>query len=218
MAVTGIFLLVFVVAHLLGNLQIFLGPDWMNGYSKHLEELPLALWPARVFLLVTLCVHMGTGIALAFQNRAARPVLYARSGTVQASAASRTMVFSGLAIFFFVIFHLLHFTFDAVQPQFTHFTDAKGRQDVYSMVILSFQNGPIAATYLLAMLFLMAHLSHGAASFLQTLGLLRESSLPKAKIFARLFALAVFVGYTSIPASAYVGWLKPLHGGLPLGS
>jgi succinate dehydrogenase / fumarate reductase cytochrome b subunit len=218
MALTGVFLLVFVVGHLLGNLLIFLGADWMNGYAEHLKELPLLLWPVRVVLLLALCVHMATGITLALENRAARPVPYAKSATVQASIMSRTMVFLGLAVFFFIVFHLLHFTFGAIQPQFSHLTDAKGRDDVYSMVILSFQNGPISGAYFLAMFFLAAHLSHGASSFLQTLGLLNETSLPKAKLFAYFFACVIFTGYVSIPAGALLGWLSPLQGGPSLGS
>jgi succinate dehydrogenase / fumarate reductase cytochrome b subunit len=218
MAVTGMFLMTFVVAHLAGNLQIFLGPEWMNGYAEHLEELPLLLWPARGFLLLTLCVHMTTGIALAVQNNAARPVRYAQSATVQASVVSRTMVFSGLAIFFFVVFHLLHFTFGKIRPEVFALVDAKGRHDVYSMVILSFQDPWIAASYLLAMFFLLAHLSHGAFSFLQTLGILRESNLPTAKKFGVGFAFLVFLGYVSIPLGVLLGWLRPLQGGSPLGS
>ena len=218
MAVTGMFLMAFVMAHLLGNLQIFLGPEWMNGYAEHLQELPLLLWPARVFLLLTLCVHMTTGIVLAVQNRAARPVRYAKSATLQASPASRTMVFSGLAIFFFVVFHLLHFTFGQIQPEIFPLVDAKGRHDVYSMVILGFRDPWIVSCYLLAMFFLTAHLSHGASSFLQSLGLLSESALPKAKKAGWGLAILVFIGYTSIPLAVLLGWLSPLQEGLPLGS
>src|SRR3989344_4949413 len=87
-AVTGFILLGFVIAHLLGNLQIFLGPEWLNGYAEHLEDLPLLLWPARIFLLLTLIVHVGTSLTLAIENRRARPTPYVFKGTVQASVAS----------------------------------------------------------------------------------------------------------------------------------
>lgn len=212
MAVTGLFLMVFVVAHLLGNLQIFLGPEWMNAYARHLIELPLLLWPARAGLLLTLLVHMTLGIWLAVENRRARPVRYAVNRVVQAGVASRSMVFLGLSVFSFVVFHLLHFTFGVVNPSIFNLTDEKGRHDVYSMVVLGFRDRKVALVYLTAMFFLAAHLRHGAYSFLQSLGLLRESGLKKARVFALLFALFVFFGYGSIAVSCHLGWLEPLQG------
>ncbi len=212
MAVTGCFLMLFVVAHLLGNLQIFLGPEWMNAYALHLEELPLLLWPARAMLAVTLLVHMAIGLWLGVENARSRPQRYAVGATVQASLTSRMMVFLGLAIFCFIVFHLLHFTFGTVNPSISGLTDAKGRHDVYSMVVLAFQDPATAGVYILAMFFLAAHLRHGAYSFLQSLGLLPEHCVGKAKHFALLFAVLIFLGYSSIAVSSYAGWLKPLQG------
>jgi succinate dehydrogenase / fumarate reductase cytochrome b subunit len=91
MAITGLMLLGFVVAHLAGNLQIFLGADWLNDYSEHLEEMPLLLWPARVGLLTALILHMATAVCLTIENKKARPIPYAARDTVQASQASRTL-------------------------------------------------------------------------------------------------------------------------------
>jgi len=214
MAVTGAFLMFFVVAHLLGNLQMFLGPDWMNGYAEHLEESPLLLWPMRVLLGCALVLHMVLGLWLGVENARSRPKRYAVNATVQASLTSRMMVFLGLAIFCFIIFHLLHFTFDLVNPAITDYKDAKGRNDVYSMVVLAFQDPRIVGIYLVAIFFLSAHLRHGGYSFLQSLGLLRESQLPKAKVFALLFAILIFLGYGSIAVASYTGYLKPLNGGI----
>ena len=212
MAVTGAFLMFFVVAHLLGNLQMFLGPDWMNGYAKHLEELPLILWPMRILLAAALLFHMTLGIWLGVENVRSRPMRYAVHGTVQASLVSRMMVFLGLAIFCFIVFHLLHFTLDVIDPSITEFKDTKGRQDVYSMVILAFQDPKILAVYVTAIFFLSAHLRHGGYSFLQSLGLLKESHLPKAKRMALFFAILIFLGYNSIAVASYAGYLKPLSG------
>ncbi len=214
MAVTGAFLMFFVVAHLLGNLQIFLGPDWMNGYAEHLEELPFLLWPMRVLLAGALILHMTLGLWLGVENARSRPKRYAVNAAVQASLVSRMMVFLGLAIFCFIVFHLLHFTFDVIDPSITEFKDAKGRDDVYSMVILAFQDPKILAVYVMAIFFLSAHLRHGGYSFLQSLGLLKESHLPKAKLIALFFALFVFLGYSSIAVASYAGYLKPLSGAL----
>ena len=213
MAVTGLFLMGFVVAHLLGNLQVFLGPDWLNGYSEHLEDLPLLLWPARVFLLVTLLTHMTTGIQLAVQNKNARPVRYSVEDTVQATLASRTMALTGAAVFLFIVYHLLHFTFGLAHPQYGHLTDAQGRDDVYSMVVLSFRDRRITAVYGLAMFVLSAHLRHGSAGFLQSLGWMPSGAEKKARILGAFFGWLVFAGYVSIPAASLLGFLKPLRGG-----
>ena len=211
MAITGIFLMLFVIAHLLGNLQIFLGAEWMNAYAEHLEELPILLWGARLVLGVSLLVHMVTGIWLAIENRRARPARYAVYNTVRATVASRTMVPLGLSVFCFIIFHLMHFTFGSVDPTIAELVDAKGRHDVYSMVILGFQNKTIASVYLLAMFFLAAHLRHGVYSFLQTLGLLKEPCVRGAKRFALIFSILIFAGYVSIVAASLGGWLQPLQ-------
>ena len=213
MAATGLFLMGFVVAHLLGNLQIFLGPDQLNDYSEHLEELPILLWPVRIFLLLTLSTHVITGLRLAMQNKSARPMGYAAQDTVQATLASRTMVLTGLTVFSFIVYHLLHFTWGVVHPQFSHLTDAKGRDDVYSMVVLSFRQAPIAAAYVAAMFVLSAHLRHGAASFPQSLGWIQPGCERKARALGAIFGWLVFAGYASIPAACWLGWLKPLQGG-----
>ena len=213
MAVTGLFLMGFVVAHLLGNLQVFLGPEWLNGYSEHLEDLPVLLWPARVFLLITLLAHMTTGISLAMENRRARPVGYLMVGTVQATQASRAMVLTGLTLFLFIVYHLLHFTWGVAHPQYCHFTDPKGRDDVYSMVILSFQDRRISAIYVLAMFVLCAHLRHGASSFLQSLGWTPPGAEKKVRTLGQVFGWLIFFGFASIPVCSYLGILKPLQGG-----
>ena len=213
MAVTGLMLLGFVIAHLAGNLQIFLGADWLNDYSEHLEKIPLLLWPARVLLLTALILHMATAICLTIENKKARPIPYGVQETVQASLASRTMIFTGMAVFLFIIYHLMHFTFGAINPQFYELTDPKGREDIYSMVILNFQNPLIAGVYILALWMLCMHLGHGASSFLQTLGLTREPMLKKMKIAGAVLGWLIFLGFASIPASSLMGLLKPLQGG-----
>ncbi len=207
-AITGLILFGFVVVHMLGNLQIFLGQDALNSYAEHLEELVFLLWPARIFLLITVLVHIGVSLGLALENKKARPVPYAKKDTVQASLASRTMVLTGLIILLFIVYHLLHFTFGVTNPEFAHLVDLKGRDDVYSMVVLSFQNYWISGTYVLAMFFLCVHLSHGLASFPQSLGLNNEKLMPIFKIAARVLALAIFVGNSSIPLAILLGIVK----------
>src|SRR6266581_2541109 len=109
-AVTSVILILFVIGHLLGNLQIFLGPDWINSYSQHLRDLGPLLWAIRVFLLATVIVHIGVTIRLAIDNRRARPERYIERDYVKATFASRHMVMSGLIVLAFIIYHLAHFT------------------------------------------------------------------------------------------------------------
>jgi succinate dehydrogenase (or fumarate reductase) cytochrome b subunit, b558 family len=108
-AVTGIILILFVVGHLLGNLQIFIGPDWINGYSEHLRDLGPLLWLIRIFLLATVLIHIYVTIQLAIENRRARPDAYIDKRYVKATFASRHMVMSGLIVLAFIIYHLAHF-------------------------------------------------------------------------------------------------------------
>ncbi|MGH7198212.1 MAG: succinate dehydrogenase cytochrome b subunit [Candidatus Omnitrophota bacterium] len=212
MAVTGLLFAGFVVAHMLGNLQIFLGQEPLNAYAKKLQGMPLLLWPARVSLLLIFVVHMWVSIKLAIENKKARPVAYASQNTVQASLASRTMMLSGMVIFAFVAYHLLHFTFGATNPEFFHLVDAKGRHDVYSMSVLSFRHVGISASYIFAMFVLCLHLSHGLASFPQSLGLNNEKCLPALKVFANTVALLIFIGNSSIPLAVIFNVIK-LPGG-----
>src|SRR5437899_5922442 len=117
-AVTGIILILFVIGHLLGNLQIFLGPEWINAYSQHLRHLGPLLWLIRAFLLIAVILHIYFTILLAIENRRARPDRYIDRQYVRASWASRHMVVSGLVVLAFIIFHLLHFTARKFNPQF----------------------------------------------------------------------------------------------------
>ena len=213
MAVTGLMLLLFVIAHLAGNLQIFLGADWLNDYSEHLEEIPLLLWPARVILLTALILHVVTAVWLTVENRKARPIPYTAKDTVQASLASRTMIFTGLAVALFIMIHLRHFTWGGINPQFFELTDPKGREDIYSMVILNFQSPLISGGYVLALFILSMHLGHGSSSFLQTLGLTREPLLKKMKMAGVILGWLIFLGFASIPTASLLGILKPLQGG-----
>src|SRR3989338_5606638 len=208
MAVTGVFLFLFVVAHMLGNLQIFLGSEALNSYAEHLQNLPFLLWPARLFLLLVLLVHIAVSISLALENRSARPLRYAYEGTVQATYASRTMVVSGVLVFLFIVYHLMHFTFGITHPGLFHLIDDKGRYDVYSMVVLSFKNRWVSASYLLAMAALCNHLSHGVQSLFQSLGMNNEKSRPLFKKIAVAAALVIFLGNVSIPVAAFFGFLK----------
>src|SRR5260221_9514128 len=106
MALTGVGLFLFAIAHMVGNLQFFLGAEAINRYGHFLQSTPEILWPARLGLLAMLVVHLWAAAVLTIENRAARETQYAKSDLVAASLASRTMAVSGLIIFSFIIYHL----------------------------------------------------------------------------------------------------------------
>src|SRR5881398_4153449 len=165
-AATGVILIVFVIGHLLGNLQIFLGPDWINGYSQHLRDLGPLLWVIRLFLLVAVVVHIYVTIQLAIENRRARPQAYVDREYVKATFASRHMVMSGLVVLAFIFYHIAHFTVRVTDPRFGLLkADPLNRHDVYSMMVYGFQTWWVTAGYLISMFLLMLHLTHGASSF-----------------------------------------------------
>jgi succinate dehydrogenase / fumarate reductase cytochrome b subunit len=208
-AVTGVILILFVIGHLLGNLQIFLGPDWINGYAEHLRELGPFLWAIRVFLLIVVLLHIYYTIRLVIENRRARPNRYKRKDAVKATFASRSMALSGLVLLAFIIFHILQFTVRVTDPRFTLMPkDPLGHYDVYSMMILGFQSPLVSGFYILAMFLLALHLSHGSSSFFQSLGLNNQKLAPRLALVGRIFAWLLFVGYSSIPAAVLLGWVK----------
>lgn len=208
MAVTGLILIGFIVAHLLGNFLVFLGPDWMNSYAHHLRELGPLLWLVRIILLVSVGLHIWAAVQLTIENRKARPQNYHLKKSIQTTYAARTMALSGIIVLAFIIYHLLHFTFRITNPEFSNLHDALGRPDVYSMVVLSFKNVYISSAYIFSMFLLCSHLSHGFASMFQSLGVNKEESIPTFKWAAKIFALIIFFGYSSIPLSILLGLVR----------
>ncbi len=207
-ASSGIILLLFVVGHMLGNLQVFLGQDAIGTYAQKLHAIPAILWAVRIFFLVWAVVHIVDGVALWWRNRQSRPVPYHRQDFQRASLASRTMIWSGLAIFFFVVYHLLHFTMHVTNPEYANLTYGDGHHDVYSMMVLGFQNPVISVVYILAVFFLAVHLSHGIASFFQTMGWNKTELQPVYRRIALATSAILFVGYASIPTAILLGIIK----------
>jgi succinate dehydrogenase / fumarate reductase, cytochrome b subunit len=209
-ALTGVILMLFAVGHLLGNLQIFLGPRWINDYAQHLRDLGALLWLIRLTLLIAVALHIYFTILLAVENRRARPRRYVETEHVKASFASRHMLASGLVVLAFIIFHLLHFTghkFNARFPLLKN--DPLNHYDVYSMMVYGFQNVYVSAFYVVGLFLLTLHLTHGASSFFQSLGLNDKKLTPRLAFGARIFAWLLFVGYSSIPVAVLLGLVKP---------
>lgn len=210
MAVTGLGLWMFVIIHMLGNLQIFTGPEHLNAYGHALKSTPALLWGARIGLLTIGILHVVAASQLARSNRRARPIGYGDKKVVASSFAQRTMIISGLILLAFIIFHLAHFTFGWVNPQYLEFKDPLNlsRHDVYRMMIVGFSNPIVSAFYIVSMGLLLLHLSHGVSSTFQSLGLRSIKTFGFFDKLAKITALALFLGNSAIPLAILLGWLK----------
>jgi succinate dehydrogenase / fumarate reductase cytochrome b subunit len=208
MALTGAGLFLFVIAHMVGNLQIFLGPESINRYGHFLQTTPEILWPARIGLLAFVIIHIWASISLTIENRAARAAGYEVKELVAASVASRTMIWSGLIIFAFVCFHLAHYTLLWVHPEYRNLLDARGQHDIYRMMILGFSSWCVSGFYVLSIGLLCIHLSHGTSAMFQSLGLKNAAYECLIDRLAKIVALLIFLGYISIPIAVLAGVVK----------
>ncbi len=213
MAGTGFAMFFFVIGHLAGNLQIFLGAESINRYGHFLQSNPEIIWPARIVLLTCIGLHIWSAIKLSAENKLARPVSYAVYKPVASSYASRTMLMSGLIILAFIIYHLLHFTvlvqaINGTGKNFADFYDDEHRHNIFKMLIVGFSNPWVALFYLVGIALLCLHLSHGVSSMFQSLG---WKSQPYRKFLDGLaywLAAAIFAGYASIPVAILLGYGK----------
>ena len=213
MAVSGFFLFLFVIAHMAGNLQIFLGPEAINRYGHFLQSNMELVWPARIGLLTLLVLHVWSAIKLSAENRAARPRQYAEWNPTAASYASRTMLMSGLIVFCFIVYHLLHFTAQVEFINFTNqnfatFEDAEKRHDIFKMMVVGFNKPCVSLFYILGMALLSLHLSHGVSAMFQSLGWKKRSYAPFLDGFAKAISWFIFLGYSSIPIAILLGYGK----------
>jgi succinate dehydrogenase / fumarate reductase cytochrome b subunit len=201
MAVTGTVLLAFVVVHMLGNLQIFLGADAINRYGRLLRIEPALLWFARAVLLASVSVHIIAAVQLTLVNWAARPIGYAKRVYRATDYASRTMVWSGPVIAAFVVYHVLHLSVGAVHPDFVP-------GDVYHNVVAGFSVWYVSVFYVAAQLLLGLHLYHGAWSLFQSLGVSSPGFDAWRRRFAQAMAVAVVLGNCSVPAAVLSGLIR----------
>jgi succinate dehydrogenase / fumarate reductase, cytochrome b subunit len=206
--VTGAGLFLFVIGHLLGNLQIFLGPEIINRYGNFLQTSPEILWPARLGLLLCVIIHVWLSVQLAIENYAARDARYEVKRVVAASPASRTMVWSGLIILSFVCYHLAHFTLLWVRPEYRNLYDQFGHHDIYRMMIIGFSNLWVSGFYALSIGLLCVHLGHGVGATFQSVGLKNVVWAERIKWFSIAAATLIFLGYVSIPAAVLAGVVR----------
>lgn len=211
-ALTGLGLVGFVIAHLLGNLQVYLGPldngEALNRYAHFLKSNPELLWTGRLGLLVLFLAHLGLTLRVQLANRAARPERYVFERRIQATAGSRTMLLTGLVILTFLLYHLAHFTVGLTHPeQFASRTELHGEKvhDVYRMVVLGFRDPLTSILYIVAMVFLGLHLSHGVQSAFQSLGLTNHAWAATIRKVGLGVTLFVVIGNISIPLTILLG-------------
>ncbi len=231
MALTGLVLVLFVLGHMLGNLQIFLGPDAINAYAYKLHHvMPAALlWAIRLFLIVCVSIHLWAAITLTLDNRKARPENYSVKKTVQATYAARTMRMSGVILLAFILFHLAHYTARIIpgKEYNEQIADVVLMKDgspviengqpvmtfnVYNMMIEGFQVWWVSAFYILATGLLCLHLAHGVSSMFQTLGLRNKNWRSFFDKSALAYGLIVFIGFAVIPVAVLTGMLKKTDG------
>jgi succinate dehydrogenase / fumarate reductase cytochrome b subunit len=197
-ALTGLALVGFVIGHLIGNLQIFLPPEYINNYAQKLQGLGPLLWIIRAGLLLMFFLHVVNTIALVKENREARPARYAVERTKRATKASLTMIISGLTLLAFIVFHIAHFTLKAVPTTDIHVLDSLGRPDVYKMVVGGFQNLWVSLFYLVSMALLCMHITHGFQSVFQTLGLRTRRLAPLLSTTSIALGWFLFLGNAAI--------------------
>jgi succinate dehydrogenase / fumarate reductase, cytochrome b subunit len=206
MAVSGIVLLGYVLAHMVGNLKVYLGANDLDHYAEWLRDLgdpvfprTVVLWGMRVVLIAAFVVHIVAAAQLTAMNRRARPVRYqSQRDYVSANFASRTMRWTGVIVALFLIFHLLDLTWGSANPDFV-------RGSVYDNVIASFQRVPVAIVYIVANIALGIHIFHGAWSMFQSLGINNPRFNIWQRYFAGAFAGVIVVGNVSMPLLVVTG-------------
>jgi succinate dehydrogenase / fumarate reductase cytochrome b subunit len=206
MAVSGIILMGYVAAHMVGNLKVYLGRDELNAYAEWLRNMfvpalprTVALWLMRSVLIAAFVFHIHAAYSLTRMNHRARPLRYANDRDyVAASFASRTMRWTGIIVAAFVVFHLADLTWGAANPHFV-------RGDPYDNLIYSFERVPVALIYIFANIALAVHLYHGAWSLFQSLGWNNPRFNQWRRWFATAFAGVILVGNVSFPVMVLAG-------------
>jgi succinate dehydrogenase / fumarate reductase, cytochrome b subunit len=205
MAVTGLILVSFVIFHLYNNIHIYFGREVYNtdGFSW---KRPSVISIVRPVMLASVLLHAIVGIVLAFYNRDARPEPYAVLGFKESTLLGRAMVFTGLVVGAYVVYHVLHAKVGTAHPGLFDMVDDEGRRDVYNIMVLSFRQPVISAAYIIGLGCLFLHTSHGITSIFSTLGILTDRNRRVGPIVSSL----LFLGYASIPFSVWTGYLQPV--------
>jgi succinate dehydrogenase / fumarate reductase cytochrome b subunit len=208
MAVTGLILFGFVLVHMLGNLQVYLGAAVMNEYGRKLHEAAPLLWGARAVLLASVLLHIVAALQLMRLNAGARPQGYVKLSPQVSNYATRTMRWSGPILAAFIIYHLLHFTTGTAHPDFAWQDRAAHVPAPYENVVAGFSNPLVSAFYILSMILLGMHINHGAWSLFQSIGFHHPRYTPLLRKLGRYASYALVAGNCSIPIAVMAGVVR----------
>lgn len=228
MAATGFILVMFLLGHCLGNMQVFLGREVFNAYAHFLQVSSGELiWMVRIVMLISVVLHVYTSLKLKFINLAAKPEGYTVKRYIKSTIYSRTMIYTGIVIFLFATYHLLHFTIGVTNPEYKQYVENYGpsvnnpfleahglaeqstggmfeRHDAFKMVIVGFSNTWVSIFYIFAVIMLGFHLSHAIQSMFQTLGLSGPKLSPKLISLSKIIGLVLALGFASVPVAVLV--------------
>lgn len=210
MGITGLIGVGFVTVHMAGNFLAFAGARKINEYSAALHgPLGELLWLLRVVLVVAVVLHVLMAYQLTRMSQTARPIDYQRKSPQVSTLASRTMKWGGVLLLAFIVFHILHFTTQTVDPGgWRGMEDSRGDRDIYGNLIASFRIWWIALFYMAAMAALGLHLFHGVWSSVRTLGYAKSTAHPFKRRIALVLALVLWAGFTLVPLSVTLGILR----------
>ncbi len=208
-AFSGLAIVGFLIAHLAGNLLVYAGPSAFNKYAQGLRDLGALLWLMRLGTFVAFVMHIVFSVKLKGRNAAARPTNYSVVSTQASTVSSRSMVYTGLTILTFVLFHLAHFTWGKVQPK--HFEgswmlpDGRLVHNAYAMTVAGFQETSISVLYLVAVTVVFLHLNHAVQSAVQTIGFNHPRYRPLVLNISKVLSIVLWLGFFSIPISVLIG-------------
>ncbi len=213
MGLTGLGLVLFTIAHMIGNLQLFLGPHALNRYAAFLQGLGELLWVMRAGVAILVVLHVVTAIRLTILNRRARPVKYHVSKNVEVGVHSRTLLLSGIIVLVFLVLHLGHFTLCKYEPAWKTLHDADGLHDVYAMVVKGFSIPALAWGYVVAMIVFWVHLLHVLPRLFQSLGISSPKYRPFLEKAGPIIATIIALANISMPLAVQFGLVRLVAGG-----
>lgn len=206
MALSGAMIILFLIGHALGNLLVFSGQNSLNTYAYWLQNSPM-LWVFRGTMLLLLVLHSALAIRVYLQNRSARPVQYAINADIQLPLSAKTMIFSGLIIFAFILFHIAHLTLGWVSTTSLEVVAGAKMIDVYANVVRGFQQPGITLFYVFSLLVIALHLHHSIKSLFQTLGFHHQNFHQAIDLVAPAIIFILTLAFMSIPLAVWFGFL-----------
>ena len=207
MAVTGVIMFGYLVGHVTGNWLVFAGREKINAYSAFLHHAHMLLWGTRVVLLASVVLHLWATVRFLALRGEARPVAYGVKASHGSTFAARTMYWSGPVVLLFIIYHILHLTTGTVHPSF-HVNAETHQVDVYQNLVDGFHQPLASGIYIVGMLAIGLHLSHGLWSMLQTVGVNRPNWDPCLRALAVVLGLGICAGFIAVPAAVLLGIVK----------